>query len=112
MAASVLENLKSVSMYPIPIRTLNETIERRGLRQEEEATQEVMRGAKYNLALADILIWLSLAPDISQGGQSFSFTDEQRIQFRNRANKLKQQYQSAAEAALDKPTYGYKGSRL
>ena len=99
-------------MAAIPLRTLWETIERRGLLQTEEATQEVLRGAKYNLALADLLLWLSFAPDISQGGQSFSFTDEQRVQLRNRAKQLQQQYLSAQEAEQNKPIYGYKGNRL
>lgn len=112
MAATVLESLKAVNAYPIPLRTLLETIERRGLLQSDEATREVMRGANYNLALADLLLWLSFAPDISQGGQSFSFTDEQRLQLRNRAKQLQQQYLPAQEAAQNKPIYGYKGSRL
>ena len=112
MAATVLESLKAVNAYPIPLRTLLETIERRGLLQTEEATQEVLRGAKYNLALADLLLWLSFAPDISQGGQSFEFTDEQRLQLRNRAKQLQQQYMSAQEAEQHKPIYGYKGNRL
>lgn len=112
MAATVLESLKAVNAYPIPLRTLLETIERRGLLQTEETTQEVLRGAKYNLALADLLLWLSFAPDISQGGQSFSFTDKQRVQLRNRAKQLQQQYLSAQEAEQNKPIYGYKGNRL
>lgn len=112
MAATVLESLKGVNAYPIPLRTLVEVIEQRGLTVADTATQEVLRGAGYNLALADLLLWLSLTPDISQGGQSFSFTDEQRLQFRNRANKLYQQFGDAQEAAQHKPVYGYKGSRL
>lgn len=112
MAATVLESLKGVNAYPVPNRTLTGILEHRGLLQTDEATKEVLRGAKYNLALADLLVWLSRAPDVSQGGQSFSFTDEQRLQFRNRANKLYQQYGDTSEAAQNKPIYGYKGSRL
>lgn len=112
MAATVLESLKAVNAYPIPLRTLLETIERRGLLQTDEATQQVLLGAKYNLALADLLLWLSFAPDITQGGQSFSFTDEQRLQLRNRAKQLQKQYMEAEEAAQNKPIYGYKGNRL
>lgn len=112
MAATVLESLKSVNAYPIPLRTLVEVMEQRGLSPADMATQEVLRGKGYNLALADLLLWLSFAPDISQGGQSFSFTDEQRIQFRNRANRLYAQFGDEQDAALHKPVYGYKGSRL
>lgn len=112
MAETVLESLKGVNAYPIPLRTLKSVMEHRGLSQSDEATQAVMRGAKYNLASADLLLWLADAPGITQGGQSFGFTDEQRLQFRNRANRLYQQFGDAVEAAQNRPTYGYKGSRL
>ena len=108
--ATVLETLKGVSAYPVPLRTLIETAEVRGLSLEEAATQYVMVGRAYKLAKADLLLWLSLAPNITQGGQSFSFTDEQRQQFRNQAKAL---YDECGEvSAATKPIYGYKGSRL
>lgn len=108
--ATVLETLKGVSAYPVPLRTLIETSELRGLSLEETATHDVMVGRAYKLAKADLLLWLSLAPNIGQGGQSFSFTDEQRQQFRNQAKAL---YDECDEvSAATKPIYGYKGSRL
>lgn len=108
--ATVLETLKSVSAYPVPLRTLVETAELRGLSLTDTATQEVIAGKAYKLAKADLLLWLSLAPNIGQGGQSYSFTDEQRQQFRNQAKAL---YDECGEvSAATKPLYGYKGSRL
>ncbi len=108
--ATVLETLKGVSAYPVPLRTLIETSELRGLSLEETATHDVMVGRAYKLAKADLLLWLSLAPNIGQGGQSYSFTDEQRQQFRNQAKAL---YDECDEvSAATKPIYGYKGSRL
>ena len=86
--ATVLESLKGINAYPIPLRTLVDAAEYRGLDMTVEVSQEIMQTAKYKLAQADLLLWLSLAPDVTQGGQSYSFTDEQRIQFRNRANRL------------------------
>ena len=83
--ATILESLKGVNAYPIPLRTLTGFAEVRGLTLTAEATQEVLRGAAYNLSLADLLLWLSLAPNISQGGQSYSFSDEQRADLRRRA---------------------------
>ncbi len=108
--ATVLESLKGINAYPIPQRTIVNTAEYRGLNLDDDATQEVMRAGNYNLAQADLLMWLSQAPDVSQGGQDYSFTDEQRVQFRNRANALYDQYEE--ETVKHKPTYGYKGSRL
>jgi hypothetical protein len=107
---TILESLKSVNAYPVPLRTLVEIAERRGLSLTSEATQAELRGKNYKLATADLLLWLSLAPNISQGGQSYSFTDEQRQQFRNRANALFDEF--GEETSSVQPTYGYKGSRL
>lgn len=107
---TVLDSLLSVSAYPIPLRTLVGAVESRELDPAAEATPEVMRSEGYKLAKADIMLWLSLAPDVSQGGQSYSFSDDQRVQLRNRANAL--YGECADEIDKPKPTYGYKGNRL
>lgn len=107
---TILESLKSVNAYPVPLRTLVEIAERRGLSLTAEATQGDLCGKAYSLATADLLLWLSLAPNITQGGQSYSFTDEQRQQFRNRANALFNEF--GEETSSVQPTFGYKGSRL
>lgn len=109
--ATILDTLKGVNAYPIPLRTFFEFAGRRGLNLEQEATQEVLNGADYNLVVADLLLWLSVAPAISQGGQSYSFTDEQRTQLRNRSTALHKDY-GKDEAGTPKPIYGYKGNRL
>ena len=108
--ATVLESLKGINSYPIPLRTLVETAERRGVSLNDTSSQEVLTGKAYRLATADLLLWLSLAPNVTQGGQSYSFTDEQRKQFRNSAFSI---YEELGEdEGVTKPTYGYKGSRL
>lgn len=109
---TVLESLKGVNAYPIPLRTLTSVAGKRGLQLTADATQEIQKSKAYNLAVADLLMWLSDAPDVSQGGQSYSFTDEQRKEFRNRANSLYRDFGADNEAGTPKPIYGYKGSRL
>lgn len=108
--ATVLESLKGISAYPIPLRALVESAKRRGLDLDEEVSQERITSKVYKVVKADLLSWLALAPNITQGGQSFSFTDEQRQQLRNQAKTL---YDECGEvSAASKPIYGYKGSRL
>lgn len=111
MADTILEALKGISAYPIPLRTITTVAAKRGVSLTSDATQEVLTGKAYNLATADLLMWLSDAPDVSQGGQSYSFTDEQRKQFRSRANGLYDEF-GDDEAGTPKPIYGYKGNRL
>lgn len=108
--ATVLETLKGINAYPIPLRTLFELVEVRGLSLEETARHDTLVSKAYKLAKADLLLWLSFAPNITQGGQSYSFTDEQRQHFRNQAKAL---YDDCGEvSSTTKPIYGYKGSRL
>ena len=108
--ATFIEHLKGVSRYPIPMRTIAEVGERRGIELTAEAAQEDLPGKGYRLAKADLLLWLSLAPNISQGGQSYSFSDEQRRQMRNEANATYQELEPAR--ATTAATFGYKGTRL
>ena len=107
--ATVLEALKGINAYPIPMRSIEDAAEYRGIVLSDEASQEKMQSAAYKLAQADLLLWLSSAPDVSQGGQTYSFTDEQRVQFRNRANAL---YRECDDSGQTKSIYGYKGSKL
>lgn len=109
--ATIQDAIIGISLYPIPSRTLQEIAARRGLVLIEEATQGVLTTAAFNLAKADALMWLSLAPNVTQGGQSYSFSDEQRLQFRNRANSLYKEF-AADDTEKPKAVYGYKGSRL
>lgn len=110
MAQTYLDALKSVNAYPIPLRTLVETAERRAIPLDDEATHDDLKSKGYRLAKADLLLWLSLAPNISQGGQSFSFADEERKQMRREAQAIYGELESAGTAGC--VTYGYKGDRL
>ena len=105
----ILNTLRGINAYPIPIRTLLETAGRRGVDVNEELNTEVLASRGYNLCRADLLIWLSYAPDVTQGGQSYSFTDEQRLHMRRMAQQL---YDEFEEDAIPRTTYGYKGKRL
>lgn len=104
---TIAEALSGINAYPVPQQTIEAIAVRRGVTLTDEATQDVLNGNEYKLCRADVLIYLSLAPDVSQGGQTYSFTDEQRAAMRNEAEQI------YAEIDVDRrATYGYKGSRL
>lgn len=105
---TTLESLKGINSYPIPYRTLEAVAVRHGLSLSVSATAEIVNGREYKLACAELLKWLATAPNITQGGQSYSFSDEQRLQLRNQAEDLI----AEAEETASKTRYGYKGSRL
>lgn len=89
--------------------TLVSIAEGRGLIAHDEIDADGMSQRAYRLAVADVLMWLSNAPDVSQGGQSYSFTDDQRKHLRNTASST---YREANDAQKKNTTYGYKGSLL
>lgn len=107
--AIILDTLKGINAYPVPIRTILEIAGKRQVDVNEELNTEVLASRGYNLCRADLLIWLSYAPNVTQGGQSYSFTDEQRLHMRRMAQQL---YDEFEEEAIPKTIYGYKGKRL
>ena len=109
---TINEALRSVNAYPIPGRTIEEVCERRGIDPCGEAGFNVLESADFKLAKADLLLWLSYAPNVSQGGQSYSFTDEQRTAFRNEAAGIYGDNADSEDENAMHITYGYKGSRL
>lgn len=110
--ATIQNALAAVNAYPIPGRELERVGVRRGLTLSDEATEEVVTGKAYGLAVADLLCWLALAPAVSQGGQSYSFTDEQRTQMRSRAKALYALWGESEAESSTGTVYGYKGWRL
>lgn len=108
--ATILEALKGINAYPIPLRTLTYIAESRGVDLEEEATRVVIQADDFKLTQADLLIWLSEAPDVTQGGQQYSFTDEQRTSFRSRANQILQTLDS--DNNVEQSDCGYVGDML
>jgi hypothetical protein len=108
--ATVLEALKGINAYPIPLRSIVDTAEYRGIVLSDEASQEKMQTAEYKLAQADLLLWLSLAPDVSLSGQTYSFSEEQRTRLRNSARIIYTEF--GCIDLVPNPTFGYKGSRL
>ena len=106
---TINEALRSVNAYPIPERTIKEVCERRGLEPCAEAGVSVLDSTDFRLAKADLLLWLSYAPNVSQGGQSYSFTDEQRKRFLNEAQSI---FDEADDGIAVTTRFGYKGDVL
>lgn len=107
---TIFTQLKSINAYPIPSAVIEGLTITRGLDMNNVATQEIMHSREYNLCRADLLKWLSLAPNISQGGQNYSFNEDQRKNFIKEAQSI---YKKHSDEEVEKKViYGYKGSRL
>lgn len=108
--ATLLSSLRAVNAYPVPQSFIETAAASRGLDLTAEITQDALKSKEYRLAYADLLMWLSQAPNVSQGGQSYSFDNEQRLKFSNMALSIYGEYEE--EDNTPKTTYGYKGSRI
>lgn len=117
-ALTIGDALRSLSAYPIPEATLQMVASGQGLDLEEPFTERTADDAAYKLAMAQLLAWLSIAPNVSQGGQSYSLSEAQRKEMADRSRlllRLHDPTQAAKEEeALGKTKvkFGYKGSRL
>lgn len=100
----------SINAYPVPQPFIETAAAKRGLDLGADFTSEAVMSDEYRLVYADIMLWLSEAPNISQGGQSYSFNDDQRLKFRNKALAIYGEL--GKDSSEQKAIYGYKGSRL
>jgi hypothetical protein len=110
--ATILESLKSINGYPVPAGTFADIAVRRGLSLDDEATQDVMTSASYKLAKADVMRWVSFAPNIQQEGISYDLLYSDRQQLRTFANAVYLELGDDAYIPETRTKFGYKGDRL
>ena len=107
---TILQSLKSLSGYPLPLDSLTNVIIEAGLVGDEEITTETYRNADYKRAKAKVYLMLAEAPDVSQGGISYSFSDEDKKHFRMQAQALLDEVGDDTSAIGDE--YGWMGEDL
>lgn len=85
---NIASTLKALSAYPIPSALIENICEGEGLDGEQDATTEIRQGVAYKRAKASVYTFLATAPNVSQGGISYSFTSEDKAYFRRCASLL------------------------
>lgn len=103
---TIQQSLSSLTAYPVPSATIQDIADGCGLSPETELTPEIRDGKDMKRAKARIYAYLAAAPNISQNGISFSFSTEERKQFKRLAANLLAEI--GDEAGL-KTKYGYVG---
>lgn len=103
----VIDTLTSI--YPMAEAALQRVAMARGLDLNAEATTQLLNSKEYRLADADVKLWLSTAPDISQSGISFNLKDKACEGLLRQANAIYKEYGDPAYSGV---RYGFKGSRL
>lgn len=85
---TALQSLRSLSAYPIPPATLQDIAEGVGMAIDAELTREQRQSADFKRAKAQVYLFLSEAPDVTQNGISYSFNSEERRRLRTKAESL------------------------
>lgn len=106
---NVVQSLRSLSAYPIPSATLQDIAEGVGLCVEAELTQEVRHFSEFRRAQARVYLFLSEAPNVTQNGISYSFSDDDRRRFKTRAESI---LDELGDTTGNRVSYGYQGEEL
>lgn len=110
---TLAESLRSLSGYPIPAAVIGRIAAARGVESGWEACASAMSEPSYRLAVADVYAWLSVAPDVSQGGISYSLSAEDKARFRSMSGAIYGELgDEVSGGTLDGTRFGYKGPRL
>ena len=80
--------IKAMSSYPIPAATIENIIDEAGLDPGAEITKEIRASDPFKKAKALTYAFLAEAPNITQGGISYTFSEDERSRFAKKSNSL------------------------
>lgn len=107
---TIFQSLKNISNYPIPSTVIEETAEDYGLDAQQESTADIRKGRCYMLAKARIFDFLADAPNVSQSGITYTFSESERKSFRTKAESIRD---NLGETDIsDNNNYGYQGENF
>ncbi len=85
---TITEALKSLTAYPMPAASLVNIAEEAGIEPQATADAEARASKGFKKAKALLYFFLAEAPNVSQGGISYSFSEDERSRFKKRAEAL------------------------
>ncbi|MFA5849945.1 MAG: hypothetical protein WC833_08680 [Bacteroidales bacterium] len=109
---TIYDALKSITSYPVPALTIRMICRVRGLDTNAEFTTETYNTKSYQLALADLMMWISKAPNVSENDVDFNMLVTDREVMRAKAQTIYRDWGDSAYQAESKVKYGYKGDSL
>ncbi len=98
--------LMSISSYPIPAPVIENIAGAAGLEPDTEVDLEVRQSDPFRRATAGVYQYLSEAPNVSQGGISYTFSEDERTRFAQRASNILASLGESQEAEIE---VGYMG---
>lgn len=80
--------LMSITNYPIPAPVIENIMDAAGLDGNTETNADVRQGVPFRRATAGVYQYLAEAPNVSQGGITYSFSEDERTRFAQRAGNI------------------------
>ncbi len=80
--------LMSITNYPIPAPVIENIMDAAGLGSDTETSAEVRQSEPFRRATAGVYQYLAEAPNVSQAGISYSFSEDERTRFAQRASNI------------------------
>lgn len=80
--------IKAINGYPIPPGTIENIADEAGLKADDDITKEVRASNEWKKARALTYAFLAEAPNITQGGISYTFSEDERSRFATKSNRL------------------------
>ncbi len=77
-----------MSSYPIPASTIENIIDEAGLDAEADITKEIRASDEFKRAKALAYAFLAEAPNVTQGGISYAFSEDERSRFQKKSSNL------------------------
>lgn len=84
----VREAIKAMSAYPMPMAAVENIAAEAGIDAEAELTTDMRRGEGFMRAKALVYAFLAEAPNVTQGGVSYSFSQSERTRFERKAASI------------------------
>jgi len=80
--------LQSISLYPLTTSSVSVIATECGLDPEAEVTAVLLGSKAYKRAKSQVYQYLSEAPNVTEGGATYSFSEDERKEFRKKALQL------------------------
>jgi hypothetical protein len=104
---TILESLSTLVAYPIPTLLLGRVCTKRALTETETYTITIEQSDAYQLAMADVYMWMFGAPDLKE--QDISITPAERDNYLALANTI---YGALDAVEFTGDVYGFVGEEF
>jgi hypothetical protein len=103
---TIYDSLASANTFPIPSNTIEKICIDRGLDMEIEYSLVISTSQAYELALADLYVWLAMTPNVAEQEVSISNAEKVKDSLLRKADQI---YGKWGDEKFSGMSYGFIG---